>query len=976
MPSTSGRAAPKAQQTNDLFLLQQLERKVLWLSSWMIHHANHLREARDGLKVGGHQASCASSATILSALYFDVLEPNDRVAVKPHASPVFHAIQYLLGHQTVDKLADFRGFGGAQSYPSRTKDADDVDFSTGSVGLGVAMTSFAALVQEYLAVKNMLPEGGRPGRMVALAGDAELDEGNIYEALLEGWKHGLRNAWWVIDYNRQSLDSTISDNLYGRFDDMFESFGWRVITAKYGKLLEAAFAKKGGDALRDWIDTTPNSLYAALCFKGGSIARGEAAEAEIKGWRSHITADIGDVPGVEALLDGYDDAALHRLMTNLAGNDMAAMRELFRSIDDDQPTCFIAYTVKGFGLPFAGHKDNHAGLMNTDQMAGFKKSMNIPDGAEWDPFAGLDAEPDTLRAFLDDVPFARAYPRRHNAPRVAVPAIAAPAAAKASTQEAFGRILNDLARGDSALADHIVTTSPDVTVSTNLGPWVNRRGLFDRRDRGDTFKDEKVVSAQQWKMSVRGQHFELGIAENNLFIMLAAMGLSHSLFGTRLLPIGTLYDPFISRGLDALNYACYQDARFMLVATPSGITLAPEGGAHQSIATPLIGMSQDGLAAFEPAYADELAAIMEWGFDYMQRDGSVPASPSSWHRDHNGGSVYLRLSTRGIAQPERPMTDALRDAVIAGGYWLREPADGAELAIAFAGAVAPEALAAWEAIVDDVPGAGLLAVTSADRLNAGWSAAQRARQTGADGGAGTRRTSRRCSTGWRPTPASSPCSTATRRPCPGSAASAATRSSRSASSISASRATSPTSTGSTGSTPTRSSTPAPAPASTGAGPAGDERRRAAGGAQRLPARRGPRRLQPNRPRLRHRGHRAPRGDADRMARAGQRQGAAGHDRRRDHPPLGPGEDGGQPRRPPVAGERQPGRDPRHERPPPADPGADRQGPAPVRHHRARGDQALPRDPGPAQRRRAPRPRPHPRQADRRHRSDGVGTSMA
>ncbi|MEQ8697583.1 MAG: transketolase, partial [Bauldia litoralis] len=267
------------------------------------------------------------------------------------------------------------------------------------------------------------------------------------------------------------------------------------------------------------------------------------------------------------------------------------------------------------------------------------------------------------------------------------------------------------------------------------GPWVNRRGLFDRRDRGDTFKDEKVVSAQQWKMSNRGQHFELGIAENNLFTMLAAMGLSHSLFGTRLLPIGTLYDPFISRGLDALNYACYQDARFMLVATPSGITLAPEGGAHQSIATPLIGMSQDGLAAFEPAFADELAAIMEWGFDYMQRDGSDTDGDATWYRDRNGGSVYLRLSTRGVAQPARDMGADLRDGVIAGGYWLREPEPGAELAIAYTGAVAPEALAAWEAIVEDVPGAGLLAVTSADRLNAGWAAAQRARQTGKAGAA-------------------------------------------------------------------------------------------------------------------------------------------------------------------------------------------------------------------------------------------------
>ena len=723
------RKDPESAQT--LRMLKQLERKVLWLSSWMIHNANHLRPSRDGLKVGGHQASSASVATIMTALYFDILQPEDRVAVKPHASPIFHAIQYLLGRQSRENLEAFRALGGAQSYPSRTKDADDVDFSTGSVGLGVAMTSFASLVQDYLSLKDMLPEGRRPGRMVAIVGDAELDEGNVYEALLEGWKHGLRNVWWVIDYNRQSLDSTITDQLYGRFDELFEAMGWRVITAKYGKLLHAAFDKPGGEALRQWIDECPNSLYAALCYKGAADARGEAGDRAVKGWREHLMADIGDEPGVKALLDDHDDAALHRLMTNLAGNDMAAMRETFASVTDDQPTCFIAYTIKGFGLPFAGHKDNHAGLMNPAQMAGFQAAMNIPDGQEWDRFAGLDTAPEEVDAFLSAVPFAQEYPRRYTAAKAAVPAsLPMPEGDRMSTQEAFGKILNDLARAESDLAARIVTTSPDVTVSTNLGPWVNRRGIFDRRDRGDAFRDEKVVSAQQWNMSPAGQHIELGIAENNLFLLLAALGLSDSVFGARLLPIGALYDPFIQRGLDALNYACYQGARFMLVATPSGISLAPEGGAHQSVSTPLIGMAQDGIAAFEPAYTDELATIMAWSFDYMQRDGTG-SSDTEWLRDVEGGSVYLRLSTRPIDQPQRSTSDALRDGIIAGGYWLRPPAEGAELAIVYSGAVAPEVLAAYEQLLEDVPGAGLLAVTSADRLNAGWTAADRARQTGA-----------------------------------------------------------------------------------------------------------------------------------------------------------------------------------------------------------------------------------------------------
>ncbi len=429
---------------------------------------------------------------------------------------------------------------------------------------------------------------------------------------------------WV-DYNRQSLDSVVSDRLFGRIDELFRSVGWRVVTLKYGRLLEAAFAEPGGAALKGWIDACPNSLYSALTFKGGA------------GWRERLARDLsGDA--AEGLLGRRDDDALHALMTNLAGNDLDMLLEAFHGIRDDRPTCLICYTTKGYGLPFAGHKDNHAGLMTPDQMEIFRAGMGVAPGAEWERFAGLDIPAGELEAFLAAAPFAAARPRRHEAARVAVPArIEPPARATASTQDGFGRILADLARAGGALADRIVTTSPDVAVSTSLGSWVNRRGVFSRENAADTYAEEDVLSPQLWAMSPAGQHVELGIAENNLFLMLSAFGLAGEVFGERLLPVGTLYDPFIRRGLDALHYACYQDARFMLVATPSGITLAPEGGAHQSQETPLITLGQAGLAAFEPAFVDELARIMEWGFGHMQADG--------------GGSVALRLSTRAIRQP-------------------------------------------------------------------------------------------------------------------------------------------------------------------------------------------------------------------------------------------------------------------------------------------------------------------------------------
>ena len=688
---------PRAKASNvTLDVIAELDRKVHWLSAWTIHNANHLRDNQDGLKVGGHQASSVSIATIMSALYFSVLRPEDRVAVKPHASPVFHAIQYLYGRQSLGQLQGFRAFGGAQSYPSRTKDKDEVDFSTGSVGLGVAMTAFASIAQDYLLAHGLM-DPAHTGRMISLLGDAELDEGNIYECVIEGAKHDLRNCWWIVDYNRQSLDATTPERMFLRFAEIFAAVGWDVITLKCGRKLEAAFAQKGGPALRAWFDDCPNDFYAALSFQGGAA------------WRAAILADLAVDADAAALVARYDDEALADLMTNLAGHDLGLLLDAFHAVRDDKPKLFIVYTIKGFGLPFQGHKDNHSGLMTAAQMAAFQTRMGVPAGDEWSPFAGLPREAGEYRAFLDAAPFAGRKPQPP-APRIPVPRsedFPRPSG-RQSTQVAFGRVLNDLARAGGPLADALVTTSPDVTVSTNLGPFVNQRGLFAREAHSDRFRDAAIASAQRWAKGPSGQHIELGIAENNLFLMLGALGLTAPLFGARVIPVGALYDPFINRGLDALNYACYQDARFLLVATPSGLTLAPEGGAHQSIHTPLIGMAQAGLSAFEPAFVDELAEILRWSFDHLQ--------------DEDGGSVYLRLSTRILDQPERVVDDAWTASLIEGAYWQVEPGPGAELAVVYTGAVAPEAQAAFDAILEDVPEAGLLAVPSPDRLHRGWSA--------------------------------------------------------------------------------------------------------------------------------------------------------------------------------------------------------------------------------------------------------------
>ena len=674
----------------DFARLRQVEARLLWLSHWMIHHANHLRQNDDDIKVGGHQASSASMVSILTALYFAALRPEDRVAVKPHASPLFHAMQYLMGNLNLELLKNFRGYGGAQSYPSRTKDADDVDFSTGSVGLGVAMTSFASLIQDYVSTKQW-GSNVKLGRMVALMGDAELDEGNIYECLQEGWKHNLRNTWWVIDYNRQSLDGIIHEGLWEHAEKIFTAYGWDVIRLKYGVLQRAAFDEPGGKKLKDWIDDCPNQDYAALTYMGGKV------------WRERLLNDLGDQGDFTEFLDRRSDDELGCLMENLGGNCVETMAKEFAEINHNRPVCFLAYTIKGWGTPIAGHKDNHGGLMTLNQMQKWQSNMGIREGHEWDRLEAV-ADKASFQRWLGQVPFFQSSNRRFDDAIFRVPSLALDTSKSASTQASFGKILDTIARGDDEIAERIVTLSPDVSGTTSLGSWINRKKLFSRQPIRDAFKDAKIPSTAKWEFDSSGQHIELGIAEMNLFLALAAAGLSSSLFGKRLLPIGTVYDPFVCRGLDALNYACYQDSRFMIIGTPSGVTLAPEGGAHQSIVTPLIGMGQDGLTSFEQAFTDELSVIMEWGFSHMQLD--------------DGGSVYLRLSTKPVEQPQREMTPELAADIIKGAYWLRKPGPNCELVIAYQGVIAQEAILAAGHLGEFRRDIGVLAITSADRIYA------------------------------------------------------------------------------------------------------------------------------------------------------------------------------------------------------------------------------------------------------------------
>ena len=566
------------------------------------------------------------------------------------------------------------------------------------------MTLFASLTQDLLHERRLLADGQRKGRMMAIVGDAELDEGNVFEALLEGWKHDVRNVWWVIDYNRQSLDRVVPERLFKKIEDFFSAVGWRVVTLKYGKLLQAAFARQGGDALRQWIDDCPNDLYAALTFKGGAA------------WRERLTRDLGDLDVIRGILAEHDDAALARLMTNLGGHDLDSVREAFHGVEDDRPHCFIAYTIKGFGLPFAGHKDNHAGLMTPEQMAAFKEAHGSREGEEWSRFAGLDIEPAELEAFLAEVPFAARTeaPSQRAGAGAGEPADGPPGAPRldpGGVRPGDGRARAQRRAACRAHHQHLARRH-GVDQPRRLGQPAQRVQPRRpcRRVQGRARRLGAGLGREPGGPACRARHRREqpvpdagGARARRPAVRRAAAAGRHALRP-------------VHRPRPRCADLCELPGRPLPAGgDPSGITLAPEGGAHQSVSTPLIGIGQPNLLAFEPAYVDELAVIMRFAFEHLQAD--------------DGGSVYLRLSTRPVEQPERTMTADLAAATLAGAYWLREPGPGCELALVGMGAVLPEVLEAAEQL-DDVPGLGVLVVTSADRLHADWRAAQTRRAAG------------------------------------------------------------------------------------------------------------------------------------------------------------------------------------------------------------------------------------------------------
>ena len=680
----SGRDDPgPALATNEgLAALEDVERRVLWLATSIVHAANARRPNSSGVKVGGHQASSASMVSIMTALWFEVLTPADRVSVKPHASPVLHAINALLGTLDPSYLPRLRELGGLQPYPSRTKDPDRPDYSTGSVGIGATAPVWGALAQRYVSAHFDVPPGGR---QISLVGDAELDEGAIWECVADPMVARLGEVLWVVDLNRQSLDRIVPDIQIAKWAGLFAAAGWQVLEVKYGRMLEGLFAREGGDGLRRRIDEMGNEEYQWLLRSPASSLR--------------AALDVGP------LLDDLSDAEVATALRDLGGHDLVALSEAFRAVDNARPTVVFAYTIKGRGLPVEGHPANHSALLTEEQYGELATALGQDST---DPWRLLDSASPAGRLCADVAQRLRREPVPSPPPPPVPAQLGRSYRGEHSTQATLGRVLTDLARDAPEVAARIVTVSPDVASSTNTGGWINKVGVWSPQDRHDWFaSDEGRVL--RWRETSTGQHIELGIAEVNLVGLLGELGATWSRVGQPLLPIGTVYDPFVGRAYEPWVFGSYAGGQSILVGTPSGVTLAPEGGAHQSITTPSLGLETPGVTAFEPAFAIET----EWCLlDALSRIGRP-----------DGESAYLRLTTRPIDQALADLPEDVeqrRRDVLAGAYRLRSTAN-ALVTIAVVGALVPEAVDAADLLAQQGVPADVVVVTSYDRL---WRAVQ------------------------------------------------------------------------------------------------------------------------------------------------------------------------------------------------------------------------------------------------------------
>lgn len=767
--------AGKTAKGTDPAILEAIAHRAFVFATKMIWEANHRDDIQEGdPKVGGHPAACSSCVHILTTLHMAMRKPQDLIAVKPHASPVDHSLNHLMGlhHEPYgrawlstdeSKAAMFRlrkfsqhGEPVFQSYHAESDPDGNAYFPSGSVGIPPVVSIYTALAYRYAEDHGL--EVPKDAHFWSLMGDSEFREGSLMEAMPDASERELGNVIWIVDYNRQNLDGTRIPNPRGlrgtdahRMERVAIANGWEVIQVRHGRKRLALFGKPTGDELRRVLEEglSDFEFQMLLLKRDGKVVRERLIDLE---------------PQVKKLLSGLDDQQVYDVFADLGGHDVAVLRDAMEQakVDKIRPTLIIAHTIKGWGLSSYAAPGNHNAVPDKDEVDALLDGEGVPKN---DPFA----------LFPEDTPEGRFLAARRDEMRAGIEAIWALKDKNASafetrvqevgglpqdlgvdlkltplvhTQYIWGQLAGKLIRIGNRheahrkagtgkevsheeerwgpAADLVLTMAPDVGTSTNINPAMDDKiygpdqpdyeselGLRDRR------RPALVPHEEAWT-----RHIRFEIAEANCMSAAGAFGKMRDHVGLPFLPIMTIYDFFIKRAYDQLYYNLYWKSGFIVVGTPAGVTLSPEGAQHSWKSD----IQMPNLITWEPFYAHEVDWILaESVRRHMTGD------------DEGRSGVLIRCVTKSVRQAEmmtrlkaakrfenasdEEILAATRADALEGAYYLVDwrgypdytPGDNVVNVFAM-GAVTAEALKAADSLRAEGIYANVLCVTSGDLL--------------------------------------------------------------------------------------------------------------------------------------------------------------------------------------------------------------------------------------------------------------------
>ncbi|MEQ9503781.1 MAG: pyruvate dehydrogenase [Deltaproteobacteria bacterium] len=759
----------------EVAVIERIARRAFVYATKMIYEANHRDDVMEGdPKVGGHPAACSSCVHIMSALHLGVRQPQDLIAVKPHASPVDHSLNYLMGMfhepygrkwlsddegaEVMYRLRKFSQDGEPvfQSYHAESDPDGNVYFPSGSVGIPPVVSIYTALAYRYADDHKLRVP--KDAHFWSLMGDSEFREGSLMEALPDAAERELGNVTWIVDYNRQNLDGTRIPNMRGirgtdasRMERVCVANGWDVIQAQHGRKRLAAFEKEGGAVLRKVLEEAFSDFEFQMLVlrRDGSVVRERLVALDKK---------------LEKALAEYRDEEVYAIFADLGGHDVAVMLDALRrsKLDPINPTLIVAHTIKGWGLESYAAPGNHNAVPKGDEVEALLESEGLDNDAPFELFAE-DTEPgaflaerrkimregqEAIWALKDDN-----VTRFDSAVQDGLPetlGVNLKYLPLVHTQYVWGQLAAKIIRIGNAYepirngnapeeplegdekrwgpaADMFLTMAPDVGTSTNINPAMDDR-IYGPEHSEDYEQALGVADRRRPKLAPHedawARHIRFEIAEANCMSAVGAFGKMHDHVGIPFLPVMTVYDFFIKRAFDQLYYNLYWGSSFICVGTPSGVTLAPEGAQHSWKSD--IGMPN--VIIWEPFYSLEIDWILS---DAVRRH---------YLRDNkNRTGVIIRAVTRAVQQPEmmkrlskaarfegwseEDILETTRKDALEGGYFLvdhrgaagYEPGENV-VNIFSMGALGTEALAASDRLLEEGIYANVIVVTCGDLL--------------------------------------------------------------------------------------------------------------------------------------------------------------------------------------------------------------------------------------------------------------------